>query len=234
MLCNTENYWFNTWPKRIDDLRKQFRDDFCLVLYKDKGNNNDAYIIPYKVLSHIFIDSNLRVWRKDSLRLRWLGTINNGNLKVEQDYLDIANYHNAFDLLDIPLISTKSISIPEEILEHEMYFEGAKKSIYINAYERSIPAREKCIAHFGVSCNICGFDFEKVYGEEGKGLIHIHHLTPLSNIQESYTINPLEDLRPVCPNCHAIIHRRTPPFTIDEVKAFIKNKSRNQANSQTI
>ncbi len=215
----------------MDSLRKQFKDGFCLILYKNK-RDNDAYIIPYKVLSRILSDSNLRVWRKDSLR--WLGTINNGILKVEQDYLDIANYHNAFDLLDIPLISTKSISIPEEISEHEKYFEGAKKSIYINAYERSIPAREKCIAHFGVSCNICGFDFEKVYGAEGKGLIHIHHLKPLSDIRESYAINPLEDLRPVCPNCHAIIHRRTPPFTIDEVKAFIKNKSRNQANSQTI
>lgn len=189
-----------------------------------KQGDNDAYIIPYKVLSRILSNSNLVNGGKNTNSLRWLGTIENEVLKIRQDCLDIANYHNAFDLLDIPLISTKSIYIPEEISEHEKYFEGAKKSIYINAYERSIPAREKCIAHFGVSCNICGFDFEKVYGAEGKGLIHIHHLKPLSDIRKSYAINPLEDLRPVCPNCHAIIHRRSPPFTIDEVKAFIKKQ----------
>jgi 5-methylcytosine-specific restriction protein A len=43
----------------------------------------------------------------------------------------------------------------------------------------------------------------------------------LSQIGEKYTLNPINDLRPVCPNCHAIIHKKNPPFTIDEVKKFI-------------
>jgi predicted HNH restriction endonuclease len=46
----------------------------------------------------------------------------------------------------------------------------------------------------------------------------VHHLRPLSGIAEEYEIDPVEDLRPVCPNCHAMLHRKTPPYTIDELR----------------
>ena len=66
-------------------------------------------------------------------------------------------------------------------------------------------------------------DFEKAYGEVGKNIIHVHHLKPLSEIKDEYKVDPENDLRPVCPNCHMIIHRRKPVFSIDEVKAMLEN-----------
>ncbi|HSX81067.1 MAG TPA: HNH endonuclease [Candidatus Saccharimonadia bacterium] len=51
--------------------------------------------------------------------------------------------------------------------------------------------------------------------------IHVHHCRPLSEIAGEYVVDPIEDLRPVCPNCHAVIHRRTPPFTIEEVRSML-------------
>jgi len=62
-------------------------------------------------------------------------------------------------------------------------------------------------------------EFEEVYGEIGIGFIHVHHLVPISEIGTSYKIDPVKDLIPVCPNCHAMIHKRKPiPYTVDEIK----------------
>jgi hypothetical protein len=99
--------------------------------------------------------------------------------------------------------------------------EGARLRVESDRYERNPEARERCLAHYGPGCVACGFDFGRVYGPEAAGFIHVHHLTPLKTIGADYVVDPIRDLRPVCPNCHAAIHLREPPFTIDEVRALV-------------
>lgn len=99
--------------------------------------------------------------------------------------------------------------------------EGSTKTVTINAYERNKKARKKCLEIHGYTCAVCSFDFEKTYGEIGKECIHVHHLIEISSIKKEYVVNPKDDLAPVCPNCHYIIHRRKPAFTISEVKAML-------------
>ncbi len=110
---------------------------------------------------------------------------------------------------------------PEEVRDNEEYYEGATKKITVNIYERNPEARQKCIELYGTDCYICGFNFEKQYGETGKGFIHVHHLKPLSEIGEKYELDPVQDLRPVCPNCHAMLHKKKPPYSIGELKQII-------------
>lgn len=112
--------------------------------------------------------------------------------------------------------------LSEEVTRPELFIEGATKQISVNIYERNPIARKRCIEHFGPVCVVCGFDFYKKYGDIGKGFIHVHHLVPLNEIGEEYQLNPIKDLRPVCPNCHAMLHRRKPPLTIEELKERIK------------
>ena len=69
---------------------------------------------------------------------------------------------------------------------------------------------------------ICGFDFEKTYGEIGKGFIHVHHIVPVSEIGESYRVDYEKDLIPVCPNCHAMLHRKG--GSVEGLKEIINNK----------
>ncbi len=107
---------------------------------------------------------------------------------------------------------------PDELKNSETLFEGIKKAVIVNSYERNPIARTKCIEHYGAQCVVCNFDFEKVYGEIGKGFIHVHHLTQLSDIRRGYEVDPINDLRPVCPNCHAMLHKKHPPLTIEELK----------------
>lgn len=113
---------------------------------------------------------------------------------------------------------------PDDIdtLPNMTYYEGSLRQVTVNAYERDPVARQKCIDHHGLSCNICGFNFEKIYGQTGKGSIHVHHLKPLSEIGEKYEVNPLIDLIPVCPNCHVILHKRKPPYLPEQVKRMIR------------
>ena len=111
---------------------------------------------------------------------------------------------------------------PEEIEEN--YLEGNVREVKVNRFERDSGARKKCIKHYGLSCQVCDFDFEKKYGAIGEGFIHVHHILPLASIGKEYTINPVKDLRPVCPNCHAMLHKRRPPFTIDELKVIANEK----------
>jgi 5-methylcytosine-specific restriction protein A len=117
---------------------------------------------------------------------------------------------------------TGEIQYSDEIpLEYtSKLFEGAKRTITVNSYERNSQARKICIQKFGTSCFVCKFDFEKEYGEVGKGFIHVHHLTPIAEIGESYEIDPMTDLRPVCPNCHSMLHREKDTMTIDELKKY--------------
>lgn len=103
----------------------------------------------------------------------------------------------------------------------ESYLEGAVIRVSVNAYERNAEARKTCIEHYGCTCAVCGFDFEVAYGEIGRGFIHVHHVKPLSEIGEQYEVDPIQDLRPVCPNCHAMIHTKSPAMTIEELKTLI-------------
>ena len=112
-------------------------------------------------------------------------------------------------------------SFPEEALEDKAIFEGKTQQINVNRYERSNKARKSCIDHYGSSCIVCDFNFKEVFGEIGEGFIHVHHLSSLSEIKEHYEVDPMPDLRPVCPNCHAMIYRRVPPFRIDELKIIL-------------
>lgn len=112
--------------------------------------------------------------------------------------------------------------LPEEVSDTEPLYEGIKSPIVVNSFERNAEARKKCIEYYGTRCIVCNFDFEKMYGVIGKDFIYVHHLVPLSEISERYIVDPIQDLRPVCPNCHAIIHRRKPAYTIEEVKKVLK------------
>jgi predicted HNH restriction endonuclease len=105
----------------------------------------------------------------------------------------------------------------------EELFEGIKRTVTVNSYERNSKARQLCVKHWKAICAICTFNFEKTYGEIGKGFIHVHHLTPVSQIGKSYQVDPIHDLIPVCPNCHSMLHRQEPPFTIDELKSLLNN-----------
>lgn len=119
------------------------------------------------------------------------------------------------------------LELPEEISEIEALYEGARRRILVNAYERNRIARDKCLRRYGFRCVVCDQCMSEIYGTVAEELIHVHHCKPLSEIQEDYEVDPIKHLRPVCPNCHAVIHRRKPPYKIEEVKDFLEQAKQN-------
>ncbi len=115
------------------------------------------------------------------------------------------------------------IVLAEEVAAAERFWEGALRRITVNAYERDPAARKACIGLFGTVCSICGFDFAARFGALGTGFIHVHHTRPLSEIGRGYAVDPLTDLVPVCPNCHAMLHQRTPPLSVAELRKHIRD-----------
>ena len=111
--------------------------------------------------------------------------------------------------------------LPEEVVDQSRLLEGAVCRIYVNAYERNSKARRLCLDHHGTTCCVCGLDFGGVYGAVADGYMHVHHLRPVSGVGADYEVDPIADLIPVCPNCHAVIHLQKPPFSIKEVKALL-------------
>ena len=117
------------------------------------------------------------------------------------------------------------VQIAEEVDNNEVLIEGASKTISVNVFERNPVARSKCLAHYGYKCIVCSFDFESFYGSIGQNFIHVHHIVPLSETSGEYELDPIKDLVPVCPNCHAMIHRTRPILTIAEIKEHLKSKN---------
>lgn len=115
-------------------------------------------------------------------------------------------------------------ALPAELLKGT-YREGLGVKITVNKYERDSSARRICLKHFGAICHICGVDLATIYGTIGLGLVHVHHLNPLSRSDGEREVDPRKDLIPVCPNCHAVVHRNDPPLTPEEVRSRIAKRT---------
>ncbi|NUY55240.1 HNH endonuclease [Salinivibrio sp. EAGSL] len=99
-----------------------------------------------------------------------------------------------------------------------VHFEGKRYSVLSTAIERDRSAREKCIRHFGCNCQVCGMNFQNLYGDIGRDYIHVHHRVDLAHSDGERIINPETDLVPLCPNCHAMIHTDKPAMSVEKLK----------------
>ncbi|MBT9548650.1 MAG: HNH endonuclease [Candidatus Sericytochromatia bacterium] len=118
----------------------------------------------------------------------------------------------------------------DDLPEKFLFSEGAGKRILVNRYERDKKARSKCLEYYGFKCSVCEKTLEEQYGEIAKGCIHVHHLVPLSRIGKQYAVDPISDLRPICPNCHYMLHRKDPPLSIEELQNIIRKNVESTQN----
>jgi len=114
--------------------------------------------------------------------------------------------------------------LPDELPPDREFPEGACKKVTVNAYERNPQARAACIAYFGYGCSVCDVTLEEIYGSIASEFIHVHHTKQLAGVPSNYKVNPRKDLRPVCPNCHAILHRRRPPLSIEKARRLVRKR----------
>lgn len=127
---------------------------------------------------------------------------------IEKDFDKAFPWLESFFGLCISLLPLEPIDDEKRNYENIMEDEGASYTVTTTRYERSSINRAACIEVYGTTCKVCSMNFGNCYGRIGEGYIHVHHKIPLSEIDDSYTVNPREDLIPVCPNCHAMLHKK--------------------------
>jgi len=226
-LVNIYNIYFGP-PSLLNKTREQEKQDSMYLTRSqllgilenlskcDKRNDSESKNIRANLRAHQFY---LTAFKKSrNLQTNDLSLIQktiNNDKSFEIDY-----HANVFLKQNGDSISWQPL--PEEIDEDTSYPEGAKRVVTVNAYERNRNARKACIRHHGHQCVVCNFSFEEHYGNIGRDHIEVHHLKPLPEIGHNYAVDPIKDLRPVCPNCHSVIHLRKPPYGIEEVKRMIR------------
>jgi len=201
---------------KIDQKFNEIRDDEEYWIDKDHYiQSQSGQFMRLSLVDQIDLD-----------KLSISNLLNNGLLAAPQGAKklsgDLLSYieHNFDD-------SLQDDFFPELISEPKGIYEGIKKTAIVNRYERSSIARALCIEYYGSKCVVCGMNFEESYGEIGKDFIHVHHLKPINEIKEKYKINYKEDLRPVCPNCHVMLHRKINDkyLSIEELAEIFKERN---------
>ncbi|MDT5268426.1 MAG: 5-methylcytosine-specific restriction enzyme [Acidobacteriota bacterium] len=109
----------------------------------------------------------------------------------------------------------------------ESFVEGDRRKRYVTQYERNPKLRKLALLIHGYDCKGCGFNFEKVYGERGRGFIHVHHLKPVSEFDGPQEVDPEEDITVLCPNCHAMVHRfRDRTLSLEDLRTLVAQAAR--------
>lgn len=106
-------------------------------------------------------------------------------------------------------------------IQVEGFAEGKEKYSVSKTYERNPINKQICLTAKGYACEACGVLLENIYGPVAHHFIEVHHSITVASMNGHYIVKPLEDLHPLCPNCHAIAHRKTPPYTIAEIKEML-------------
>jgi len=107
--------------------------------------------------------------------------------------------------------------------------EGGRNLVTHHRIERSskmVAAKRKAVlaVRGALACEVCRFDFLQFYGPVGLDYCEVHHLTPLADLTQKQTTR-LEDLAIVCSNCHRMLHRGRPCFTIHELKQQLRESN---------
>jgi len=125
-------------------------------------------------------------------------------------------------LLDSDRILDETVEIAKV---NDRYVEGALRDVQMQRYERSPAARQACLSHYGYDCFACGTNLRRHYRGLPVELIHVHHEEPLAANPGPRAVDPVAELKPVCPNCHAVIHSRTPPYSIGELRQMLRDET---------
>jgi len=124
----------------------------------------------------------------------------------------------------VPMMAAMAELIGYDVNEPESLsgaMEGALTEILVGRRERNPRNRLLCLRLHGNSCKCCGTLPSMTYREAG-GIIEVHHIQPLSDLQEPREYNPLLDLIPLCPNCHKAVHTRRPtPYSVSELQVIM-------------
>lgn len=212
--------------RRMRDADEQSKHTFWLLRQRLSSSGAKAYVAVNGNECHERLPEEGEEWRR--LELDVTKRLPSGSVTPEllgATTLEAASacLSMAVCLLPVEAITSDSLrlGLPE----------GSVLRVEVNRYERSPANRAACLAYHGARCMACGFDFSKFYGKLGEGYAEVHHRVPVSELGPNYLIDPVMDLVPLCANCHAMVHRQSPPIEVEQLEALIKAAKGSQSRA---
>lgn len=150
--------------------------------------------------------------------VRWLGTVAHSEVP-DATNTRIRSQGTLKLLYDEHLVGVRTLEAAREVVA---FREGRTLSVMVTRRERDPAARAACLAHHKSICAACGVDLRAKYSGVSRDFMHIHHLNPLGDSVGEHAVDPIVDLRPLCPTCHGAAHTKSPPFSIDELRAMLR------------
>ena len=205
--------------KSMNSANKEQRRLFIAILPKCRDSDAKIDLLVNETRYSFFDDG---FWDLPWTSFRFL--LSKGMLAIndgddENDY-QIVEQWTLLVVAAVMALLPLSVEIEDE--EDELGFhDGTLTRVPQNRYERDRRNRVAALSIHGKICIGCGLDMAKKYGHLASGVIEVHHIQPVSEYRISRQINPRTDLVPLCPNCHAVVHLRNPPYTVDELKSLL-------------
>jgi len=225
------NYWHALFVNEIKQRVSKTNGNFNIIV-QDPKVLSDFYSIPYSVVKPLLDEKYIDYSHGGAGR--WVLTIRHGELCLNGTPLriDITKFFQNFEGLNQNEFDKKQLedSIDEYLASQsdedntdENYFEGGKNYAFRSYYERNPKLRKAAIKHHGTTCEVCGYNFERFYGEHGKNFIEVHHLKPINTLKNHTLINPITDMIVLCANCHRMIHKNQKNvLSIDQLRKLLK------------
>ena len=174
-----------------------------------------------------------RLVEKENYRLK-IFQMENGGKNPETGVSTIGKFETELVEKELVRIGTEWFAVSSSVYpenaedvgrKDKLFSEGKKSTTSSTNRERNGKARLTCIEKYGLDCQVCRFNFKEKFGSHGDGFIHVHHLTPVSDRHGEYNVDPEKDLIPVCPNCHAMLHRGhlETPLSVKQLKKIMEN-----------
>ena len=172
----------------------------------------------------------------------------NNEILTKERFLNYSEVWNEFELnlsvfpLEDSETEPKEIIVAEYVLsiyamifslisfEIEGFSEGKEIKVISTKHERNTLNRQICLEAKGYKCSVCNILLEDIYGPIAKRFIEVHHSNPVADMDDNYVVKPIKELFPVCPNCHAMLHRKNPPYSIDELRKIVSQNNDTSTN----
>ena len=225
-LCQVDAYLNDDNDENYANIVSLIAKGTNFVVYKSEGQYHFA---PSRFVGYLNNDLLTHLVKKNGKNGREtspaidsiIGHTRAFNQKLEDEYL---GFCDRLGITPKHMVNTQRkywlLDNKQNKIYTEGYYEGSLQQALVNRYERNPIARKKCIEKHGCICQVCGMDFAKVYGELGIGFIHVHHIVPISTQKGiNHKIDPENSLIPVCPNCHAMVHKGK--LSIEELRKIL-------------
>ena len=113
------------------------------------------------------------------------------------------------------------------VLDDSIVREGQLMTRSVEYRTRSRELRNTAVEYYSESgrirCLACYFEFARAYQAIGEGVIQIHHIKPVSFMRGEPLSreDALANVRPLCANCHQMVHTKTPPIPICDLRSMV-------------